>query len=350
MKILVTGATGLIGRRFIERAGRRATPIIALSRDAARGRRTLGDGGRGPRVAGPEGARRRPPRRCAAPTPSSTCSARRSPSAGRDATKQEIRDSRVRSTDQLVAGLRELPEAERPRVLVSQSATGYYGARGRHAARRARRRRATTSSPAWSRSGRPQADRRARARPAGGAGPHRGRARRGRRRAGQDAPAVQGSGSAARWPAASSGCRGSTSTTSSARCCAWSTDDAGRRARPTSPRPHPATNAELSKALGRALHRPAVLPVPGLRAEAALRRDGDHRPHRRRVVPTRLEELGYEFAHPGARAGAARRPDRDPRHRARAARRRASCPRCSTSSPARATSRRSPRRGSRSRC
>ena len=32
--------------------------------------------------------------------------------------------------------------------------------------------------------------------------------------------------------------------------------------------PEPVTNAELSRALGRALHRPAVLPVPGLALRA----------------------------------------------------------------------------------
>ena len=47
-----------------------------------------------------------------------------------DDVKREIRDSRVLGTRNLVAALRALPEAERPRVLVSQSATGFYGPRG----------------------------------------------------------------------------------------------------------------------------------------------------------------------------------------------------------------------------
>jgi uncharacterized protein (TIGR01777 family) len=47
-----------------------------------------------------------------------------------DEAKAEIRDSRVLGTRNLVAGLQALPEAERPRVLVSQSGVGYYGARG----------------------------------------------------------------------------------------------------------------------------------------------------------------------------------------------------------------------------
>lgn len=44
--------------------------------------------------------------------------------------KREIRDSRVLSTRSLVAGIRELPAEHRPAVLVSQSATGYYGLLG----------------------------------------------------------------------------------------------------------------------------------------------------------------------------------------------------------------------------
>ena len=41
--------------------------------------------------------------------------------------------------------------------------------------------------------------------------------------------------------------------------------------------PEPVTNRELSHALGRALHRPSLLPVPGLALRAALRGDGGDR-------------------------------------------------------------------------
>ena len=47
-----------------------------------------------------------------------------------DAAKRRIRESRVLSTRNLVSALNALPEGERPGVLVSQSATGYYGPRG----------------------------------------------------------------------------------------------------------------------------------------------------------------------------------------------------------------------------
>ena len=62
--------------------------------------------------------------------------------------------------------------------------------------------------------------------------------------------------------------------------------------------PEPVTNRELSKALGRVLHRPAVAPVPALAVKAALRRDGRIVTTGQRVVPARLIELGYEFRRP----------------------------------------------------
>jgi uncharacterized protein (TIGR01777 family) len=47
-----------------------------------------------------------------------------------DTAKRAIRESRVTGTRQLVQGLSTLAESERPAVLVSSSAIGYYGARG----------------------------------------------------------------------------------------------------------------------------------------------------------------------------------------------------------------------------
>ena len=62
--------------------------------------------------------------------------------------------------------------------------------------------------------------------------------------------------------------------------------------------PNPATNREFSKALGRALHRPAVVPVPKF-AVAALRGGelADAVAGGARVVPRRALDLGYEFRH-----------------------------------------------------
>lgn len=63
--------------------------------------------------------------------------------------------------------------------------------------------------------------------------------------------------------------------------------------------PNPATNKDFSKALGRALGRPAVVPVPGFVLD--LKFGGEFGKVLRggqRVVPRRAEELGYEFRFP----------------------------------------------------
>jgi hypothetical protein len=62
--------------------------------------------------------------------------------------------------------------------------------------------------------------------------------------------------------------------------------------------PDPATNRDFSKALGRALHRPAIAPVPKF-AVAALRGGelADAVAGGARVVPRRALDLGYEFRH-----------------------------------------------------
>lgn len=63
--------------------------------------------------------------------------------------------------------------------------------------------------------------------------------------------------------------------------------------------PNPVTNREFSKALGRALHRPAVFPVPKL-AVAAMRGSelADSVAGGARVIPRRALDLGFEFRHP----------------------------------------------------
>jgi uncharacterized protein (TIGR01777 family) len=63
--------------------------------------------------------------------------------------------------------------------------------------------------------------------------------------------------------------------------------------------PNPVTNREFSKALGRALRRPAFMPVPRF-AVAALRGGelADAVAGGARVVPHRALDLGYEFRHP----------------------------------------------------
>jgi len=63
--------------------------------------------------------------------------------------------------------------------------------------------------------------------------------------------------------------------------------------------PNPVTNREFSKALGRALHRPAVFPVPKLAVAALRGRElADAVAGGQRVLPRRALDLGYGFRHP----------------------------------------------------
>ena len=62
--------------------------------------------------------------------------------------------------------------------------------------------------------------------------------------------------------------------------------------------PNPVTNKEFSQALGRALHRPAVAPVPGFTIKAMYGEMAQIVLSGVRMVPGRAPELGYEFQHP----------------------------------------------------
>ena len=62
--------------------------------------------------------------------------------------------------------------------------------------------------------------------------------------------------------------------------------------------PHPVTNAEFAKALGRALHRPAVLPIPPKALKVLYGDMAQIVTGGVRMVPARATELGYRFRHP----------------------------------------------------
>ncbi len=62
--------------------------------------------------------------------------------------------------------------------------------------------------------------------------------------------------------------------------------------------PHPCTNAEATKAMGAAYHRPTVLPAPAFAVRLALGEFADEVLDSRRVVPARLLEQGYVFHDP----------------------------------------------------
>ena len=62
--------------------------------------------------------------------------------------------------------------------------------------------------------------------------------------------------------------------------------------------PDPPTNKTFSRALGRALHRPAFAPVPGLAVRALYGEMADIVVTGQRAVPERALALGYRFGHP----------------------------------------------------
>jgi uncharacterized protein (TIGR01777 family) len=63
--------------------------------------------------------------------------------------------------------------------------------------------------------------------------------------------------------------------------------------------PNPVTNAEFTRALARQVHRPAVLPVPAFALRLALGQMADEALlASARVVPAKLLSAGFEFAHP----------------------------------------------------
>jgi uncharacterized protein (TIGR01777 family) len=62
--------------------------------------------------------------------------------------------------------------------------------------------------------------------------------------------------------------------------------------------PDPVTNAEFSKALGRALHRPAILPIPGFALRTLYGEMATIVTTGQRAIPREALARGYEFRHP----------------------------------------------------
>jgi uncharacterized protein len=291
-RVVITGATGLIGRAVCRALIERGDRVVALSRDQQRARATLPDGievhtWEHPNVEGPPAA--------ALADAKGVVHLLGEPVAQRwsESAKTRIRDSRVCSTRMLVSALRELPEARRPEVLVSQSATGFYG---------------------------PSDDR------------------------GLDEDAPQGSGFLAGvvrdWEAeatAGSGIARVTMTRTGVvlsrsggaldkmlpffrlgiggpvagggQYVPWihlddvvagllaCLDDAQLRGPVNLTAPNPVTNAELSRALGRVLRRPAVLPVPAFALRVLYGEMAEIVTTGQRVIPRRLSGVGFEFRH-----------------------------------------------------
>ncbi len=131
MKLFITGATGLVGRRLVEDRLRRGDQVVALSRDGARARALLGGDGAGGLLV-VEGD----------PTTPGDWQERL---GGLDAVihlagagvaarrwtkqyKKTLVRSRTESTRLITSALEAAPE--RPRTFICASAIGYYGERG----------------------------------------------------------------------------------------------------------------------------------------------------------------------------------------------------------------------------
>lgn len=76
--------------------------------------------------------------------------------------------------------------------------------------------------------------------------------------------------------------------------------------------PRPVTNAEFTKAFGRALHRPALLVVPSVVVRAALGEFGGEVRNSQRVLPAALERAGFRFAHADIESALRNALDREP--------------------------------------
>ena len=62
--------------------------------------------------------------------------------------------------------------------------------------------------------------------------------------------------------------------------------------------PNPATNAEVTRVMGEALHRPTVLPVPAFALKAVLGEFSSEVLGSARVLPGKLTASEFPFAHP----------------------------------------------------
>jgi uncharacterized protein (TIGR01777 family) len=79
----------------------------------------------------------------------------------------------------------------------------------------------------------------------------------------------------------------------------WALDDETVSGVVNASAPAPVTNKEFAKALGRALGRPAVVPIPGLVLDLKFGPEfGKIVRGGQRVLPKRTQELGYSFQHP----------------------------------------------------
>jgi uncharacterized protein (TIGR01777 family) len=295
LAVTVTGATGLIGSTLVSALLEQGAQVTVLTRDPARARERLGD----VEAVGWE--------LMDEPAPAGALEGRDAvvhlagePVAQRWSGKarEAIRESRVTGTRNLLEGLRDAGGPEpggRPRTLVSSSAIGYYGAHGEEPLDED----APPGRDFLARVCREWEAESARASELG-------------MRVVQVRTGVvldrDGGALAKMLPPFQLGVGGPVA--GGRQYISWiHTEDlvgmmlaAIRDARWAGPvngtAPEPVSNRDFSRALGAVLHRPSLVPVPGLALRLLYGEMAEMVTAGARVVPAKPLVLGYEFRHP----------------------------------------------------
>jgi uncharacterized protein (TIGR01777 family) len=290
MNVTVTGATGLIGTRLVHALRARGDDVTVLTRSPERAQAKLGvEALAWDPLAGPAPAEALRGRDAVVHLAGEPVAQR-----WNDESRRAILESREVGTRNLVAGLRALAEGERPRVVVSSSAVGYYGKHGDE--------RVPESAPAgddflarvcvvWER----EAD------AAAELGARVVKIRTG--------VVLDKTGGALKTmlPPFRLGAGGPVA--GGAQYLPWihvddlvalylrALDDDTWSGAYNGAAPEPVTNKAFSKALGRALHRPAVAPVPAFAIKLLYGDMAEIVTEGQRAVPERALAGGFAFQH-----------------------------------------------------
>jgi uncharacterized protein len=291
VKVLVTGASGMIGRALADALFARGDEVVGLTRDPGRARET------NPRVEWVrwEPTLERPPADAFAGVDGVVNLVGESiAQRWNDDVKRKILDSRRTATHNLVQAIEGLDR--KPGVLVSQSAIGYYGDRGDAVLDE-------QSAPGSGFDSEVAQEWEKAARAVEAAGVRLAIARTGQVldahggflgelllpfKLGIGGP-LAGGAQYVSW----------IHRDDEVGILLWALDDASVSGVVNAAAPQPVTNKEFSKTLGRVLGRPAVLPIPGLVLDLKFGGEfGQIARGGQRVLPQRTQELGYEFRHP----------------------------------------------------
>lgn len=308
MRVFVTGASGFIGKRLLRELLRRGDRVVALTRRRANLREASSDtGGSGDgRLTVVEGdPGRAGPWQQALAGCDAVVTLAGEPIVGERWTeefKRRVRDSRVEGMRRLGEALAACPEAERPKVLVGASAVGIYGSRGDEVLDE-------DASPGHDFVAELCADWEAQARTA--ATPHGVRVTLLR------IGVVLGLGGgmmAKVLPAFRAFVGGPLGDGKQwlpwvhiddvVGAILWALDTPASASRGSLnlAAPQPVRMREFADTLGAVLHRPALLPVPRFAVKLLLGEGAKVALTSQRVLPKRLQELGYTFRHPELRA------------------------------------------------